>query len=290
MTQTSTPLKGFDETSYLAENADVAGAIARHDFKSGYEHFVKYGYREERPGLDDGFRATFATHMRNLESISPPVHLIKRVHGADDVFGFDAVGRTAASDLAASIGAHAPKSILDFGCGCGRVMRHLWPVFPKAAFSGSDIDGEAIKWCDTNLGDRATFAVNAPMPPLPFEDSSFDFVYAVSVFTHLPEDMQFSWLEELRRVTMPGGIVALTTHGEKIFAKMGLNEEQNSSFRSNGFFYYTVGSTDGLPDFYRTTFHTHGYIEDKWSKYFDVTGIIDEGMTGHQDIVMCQKR
>jgi SAM-dependent methyltransferase len=38
-------------------------------------------------------------------------------------------------------------------------------------------------------------------------------VYALSVFTHLDESQQLSWIAELRRVTKPGGLVLFTTHG-----------------------------------------------------------------------------
>jgi len=44
------------------------------------------------------------------------------------------------------------------------------------------------------------------MPPMSYEDNMFDFVYSISIFTHLPEDMQFAWLQELQRITKPGGI------------------------------------------------------------------------------------
>lgn len=37
---------GFNEKQYLVMNDDVRDAVKRRDFSSGWEHFIKYGYRE----------------------------------------------------------------------------------------------------------------------------------------------------------------------------------------------------------------------------------------------------
>jgi SAM-dependent methyltransferase len=55
---------------------------------------------------------------------------------------------------------------------------------------------------------------NGLRPPLPFASQEFDFVYAVSVFTHLSEATSRRWVEELRRVTSAGGILLATTNGD----------------------------------------------------------------------------
>ena len=57
------------------------------------------------------------------------------------------------------------------------------------------------------------------LPPLPFPDEHFDLVFNHSVFTHLDADYQDLWLEELRRITQPNGIVILTVQGSHAFAQ-----------------------------------------------------------------------
>lgn len=41
--------QGFDETSYLHENPDVAVAVKNGIFKSGFDHFRSFGVFEGRP-------------------------------------------------------------------------------------------------------------------------------------------------------------------------------------------------------------------------------------------------
>ncbi|WP_129139169.1 DUF4347 domain-containing protein [Modicisalibacter coralii] len=52
---------GFDEAFYLADNPDVAAAVSRGDFASGYEHYTRYGADEGRQGNDgvSGFDEAF---------------------------------------------------------------------------------------------------------------------------------------------------------------------------------------------------------------------------------------
>ena len=110
---------------------------------------------------------------------------------------------------------HAPARtgqlrVLDFGCGCGRLSRHLTADWIKAF--ASDMNPDLVAWCRDNLPAVDT-RKNEGLPPLPFEPSSIDFAYALSVFTHLPEDVAAEWFEDLARVLAPGGILIATTHG-----------------------------------------------------------------------------
>jgi SAM-dependent methyltransferase len=104
------------------------------------------------------------------------------------------------------------EAILDFGCGCGRVTRR-WKDLP-ARIHGTDVHARSIEWCRRNLP-FATFSVNGAFPPLPHESEAFDLVYAISVFTHMPEPQLLAWATELRRVVRPGGHLLFTTLGRE---------------------------------------------------------------------------
>jgi SAM-dependent methyltransferase len=150
--------------------------------------------------------------------IPPPTHLQERVVGAFHP-EFISSGETIVRNLRDVLRREQRdlssfSSILDFGCGCGRVTRTLhYRITAEQRLFGIDIDPEAIAWCQANDGHIATFDCNPHAPPTRFDDGAFDLVYSGSVFTHLPEDLQWAWLKELHRITRPGAYLALTFHG-----------------------------------------------------------------------------
>lgn len=82
------------------------------------------------------------------------------------------------------------SKILDFGCGCGRVTRY-WNRFKDINVYGTDYNFDSIKWCISHLGFAKFKKKNNLSPPLDYNDKEFDFIYSISVFTHLTEDLQF---------------------------------------------------------------------------------------------------
>jgi SAM-dependent methyltransferase len=146
----------------------------------------------------------------------PPPRLVVRVAGTADLKWFLEGGRLAAASIRDSLERHGATvdrlpSLLDFGCGCGRVLRN-WATLDGTVVAGSDANHEAAEWCRRNLP-FAEVATNGLRPPLAFEDERFGLVYALSVFTHLPEALQRPWALELTRVLAPGGFLLLSTHG-----------------------------------------------------------------------------
>jgi SAM-dependent methyltransferase len=154
----------------------------------------------------------------------PPPELIVRVAGTADVDWFLEGGRRGYESVRAHVPAGAPLgSVLDFGCGCGRVTRY-WRGF-GGSIAGSDLSGEAVAWCRANLP-FGRFETNALEPPLAFADAEFDLVYGLSVFTHLAVDTQRRWFDELRRVLRPDGHLVLTTHGDSYRARLEPRERE----------------------------------------------------------------
>jgi SAM-dependent methyltransferase len=232
----------------------------------------------------------------------PPPLLRYRVHGQLDSGTFVTVGRNCARDLMRSFmvtgkDLYALENILDFGCGCARVLRHFHDHPESCHFFGTDIDPEAISWCRSRLP-FATFGVNDRLPPLPFPAETFDLIYGVSVFTHLDEDYQLAWLNELRRVTKHGGTLMLSLHGayaqgiaaqQRMFATCDLETLQDK-----GFLFQVLETgrfkRDGLPDFYQCAFHTEPYVRETWSEFFAVQDYVERGINNHQDLVVLTRR
>ena len=184
---------------------------------------------------------------------------------------------------------------LDFGCGCGRILRWLEPVSRGTELYGVDIDPEAIAWTQEHLPFAKT-SVNQPLPPLDFPEAHFDLIYNHSVFTHIDESFQDAWLAELRRVTMPGGAVVLTVMGDHAFEgyerscrEAGVDPSPiRERFEELGILYIEEDSWKGgpFPDFYHSTFHKPWYVFEHWGQYLDLRAYVVRGSLGYQDTVM----
>lgn len=112
------------------------------------------------------------------------------------------------------------KRILDWGCGPGRIIRHLPNVIGNGCeFFGTDYNEKTIDWCSTNLNE-IQFNKNPLKAQLPYADDFFDVIYGISIFTHLSKQLHLNWYNELYRVLRPGGIMFLTTQGDNYKAKL----------------------------------------------------------------------
>jgi SAM-dependent methyltransferase len=209
----------------------------------------------------------------------PPTELRYRVGGSAHGEEFVAIGKTCANDIEAAlqeVGLEVGsfKRILDFGCGCGRTLIHMKNLAPSAQFDGTDIDTKAISWCKNNLK-FANFSLSKETPPIDYAENTFDFIYVISVFTHLDEDYQFNWLAELRRIAKPGAIVLLTLHGSK---------------NGRGFFFERSYEKGLFPAWYQNTYHSKDYVFDNFGKYFEVMGYFPKSMNAQQDVVVLRKQ
>lgn len=120
-------------------------------------------------------------------------------------------------------------AILDFGCGCGRIVRH-WAELPRTRIFGCDIDPRMVRWCRDNLS-FAEVGLNDLEPPLRYADSSFDLAYAFSVFTHLDVELQHAWMQDLLRVLRPNGLLLISTLGEHYLSLGRLTDSEEEAFR-----------------------------------------------------------
>lgn len=110
-------------------------------------------------------------------------------------------------------------TILDWGCGPGRIVRHLPTLLPESKILGTDYNPVSIEWCRHNL-DGISFNNNALNADLPYENESIDVIYGISILTHLSEKMHHEWVNELYRVLKVGGVLLLTTQGKNFYNKL----------------------------------------------------------------------
>ena len=111
-------------------------------------------------------------------------------------------------------------SVLEFGCGTGRLAESLLDgrLGPNAGYVGVDVSPTMVGLARARLsrfGDRARVLLSDGSPQLPFETASFDRFLSAYVLDLLsPSDIR-SVLGEAHRVLSEGGRLALVglTHG-----------------------------------------------------------------------------
>jgi prepilin-type processing-associated H-X9-DG protein len=149
--------------------------------------------------------------------------------GSHDLANFFAVGDAWSQIICSFIASNA--TVLDIGCGCGRIARWLINL-PELRYIGFDIFKANIAWCDAHVtprsGGRFQFhhfdgqsAFYNPGGRLattdyrfPADAESVDFALAASVFTHLREPDALHYLRETQRVLRYGGRALFSIHIE----------------------------------------------------------------------------
>jgi SAM-dependent methyltransferase len=176
------------------------------------------------------------------------------------------------------------EAILDFGCGVGRVIRH-WKTLSGPEVHGTDYNPVLIDWCRQHLT-FARFQCNPLAAELSYEDAKFDFIYALSVFTHLPEKLADAWLTELCRVLKPGGHLYLTTHGAHYFSGRSAAEQAKLARGE-----LVVVATDRAGSNACAVFHPESYVREHWTKQFKVIDFRagQTGLAAEQDAWLLQK-
>lgn len=280
------------------------GFAARVELDGNVENRIDLvGYRRGRPTAR---HSILLPAMRSDEPPLPPEHLQERISGCGSSEAYLAQGLKGLCDLCDHVDRHSSRSdarVLDWGCGSGRLTRHL-PAVGFAEVHGCDIDGEAIAWCEANLP-GARFTHISPDPPTQYPDSSVDVVCGYSVFTHLSRRDQELWLAELERILVPGGLVLASIHGEFAYLlaagrgdlplARGPASRRRTAHRLRRAGIVDVGADTRLkgvaPEgYYRATFQHREYTANAWSARFDILDHVDRGLMGTQDLVVMRNR
>lgn len=198
--------------------------------------------------------------------------------------------------------------ILDFGCGVARELLHFVRHYPQPKYFACDIDVTSVAFVKKNFPHVETYH-NEFKPPLRYASAMMDMTYSVSTFSHLSPEDQGPWLEELCRITKPGGYCFLTTEGLTAFRMMSdvfggpkceqelrtkgvlykeyyfMEEERQRKFRIP-----IVSATMGIDGTYGNTVLTPEYIRRTWVQSgFEVVDVI-EGIIDHrQDLVVLRR-
>ena len=220
----------------------------------------------------------------------PPAALQYWVTGsADDSDGFLALGELAADAIVRTLARQELtvddlRAVLDFGCGCGRVIRHLARC-QHLQLHGSDYNRPAITWCDEHLP-FAEFGTNRLEPPTRYRDSAFDLVYAFSVFTHLTGPLQRLWMDEMHRIVRPRGYLIISVHGASCLDQLS-DGDRDRFVRGE----LVVIHAEHVGQNACGAFHPEHYVREVLAADFEVLEFLSRGALGNppQDLYLLRR-
>lgn len=230
--------------------------------------------------------AELLQHIANNPSVEDFVNSF--VHVRNDVKGYLREAGREFADF---------RNILDLGCGLGRFLYAFQPeVSADQRLYGCDVYEPCAIWCKENI-DFASIAHTAIEPPLPFGDGQFDFVYALSVFTHLRLDLQFKWAWEIYRVLEPGGIFFVTIHGSRFVPLLFASHFDLASSRElytiadSGLFAYlsSSGATTDEGQVQVAAAQSLDFVKEQFSAFDFLRVFPHSNLAGEQDLYIVQK-
>lgn len=184
------------------------------------------------------------------------------------------------------------ESWLDFGCGYGRVVRFLVERTPADRVWASDVIEEGVDFCAAEFGVHPALSRGALADvDLP---RRFDFLYAISVITHLDEENSSVFLRRLGDWLAPGGLVLFTTHGRWSLENLAyygntydaMRPEIERDVREKGFAFVPYHHYSG--DDYGMTWHSADYVKERIEAIhggaLELVRFEPNGLDGRQDV------
>jgi len=172
------PKLPFNETSYLQANPDVNEAVQRGDFRSGLEHFQKYGEQEGRVWTI--LKNIKKKHLQENREDKILVHIDKKKLGLE-------IGPS-----------HRPIASKKDGFNV-KILDHLSAEGLKEKYRDHGVDIHAIEKVDyVWSGERLSELV---------ADQKFDWIIASHVIEHTPDFIGF--LNECEKILNADGVLSL---------------------------------------------------------------------------------
>ena len=101
--------------------------------------------------------------------------------------------------------------IFDFGSGIGNSIIHFRNHFPESILTCSDASLKSLKLSQKRFGGTEKY-LQIPNNTIPHESNYYDLIFSACVFHHISHSEHTMWLNELRRITKPGGMIIIFEH------------------------------------------------------------------------------
>ncbi len=158
--------------------------------------------------------ALSASERELVSKVSTKIYHSDGMYNGDGVHYFK-VGLSAIAcidEAIESAGLKTVRSILDFPCGSGRVLRFLVHRFPEAEITACELPSGAVEFCAHTFGARPAFS-SLNLNEVSFAQR-FDLIWCGSLVTHLNQSGIVELLKLFRAYLEKGGLMIVTTHGD----------------------------------------------------------------------------
>ncbi len=120
-------------------------------------------------------------------------------------------GRWAANQVRLALDLQPTDTVLELGCGVGRIGRELAPGCGE--WIGTDISDRMIDHATERLADRdnVSFHRLSRTSLEMIDDETVDKAYSIAVFCHMDKEDLYLYLQELNRILRPGGLIFVET-------------------------------------------------------------------------------
>ena len=152
-----------------------------------------------------------------------PVSLVMKT--GSGTHNFEKIADWHVSQLQKYIGIKCTDSVVEIGCGIGRIAIPLTEMLTEGRYLGTEVIRPSVDWLSENIAAKYNnfrFAhhdihdtlhnpngtMHAADIRLPVDDKSVDVIFLQSVFTHMMEDEIVHYLREFARILKPGGRVS----------------------------------------------------------------------------------
>ncbi len=205
------------------------------------------------------------------------------------------------------------RTMLDFGCGWGRMLRLFMKDIEPANLFGADSTSRFLmeaRRCNPSVN----FLSCQLTPPMILAPESLDYVISWSVFSHLDEFLSLRWIEEFSRLLKPGGLLLITTQSRRFIgfcAEMRLRRAsgirlehpwyeacadsfvdeplENSRYEAGHFLHAASTHPPHPQSHYGEAVIPRGYVIKKWGHLFRMIDFLDNPVRLPQVLVVLQK-
>lgn len=182
------------------------------------------------------------------------------------------------------------RSLLDFPCGYGRVLRILRSHFNRARIDACDIVPRAIKFCAEEF-EVETVLSGKNFSKIKFSHN-YDLVWSGSLVTHLNQFDIDAFFKKVDEILNPKGLFIFTTHGESTLDRLDTygigkvkKETVEKTLEKSGFYYKSYPGETG----YGISICRKEFILRQIDGRFTHVYFSPKGWDNHQDVYAFQK-